>query len=113
MDSLIQDVRFALRSLARARGTTAIAILCLALGIGANTAIFSVVQAVLLRSLPYRDPARLVKLYETYTARGEQHAGQAAPPNYFEWRAQTRVFDDVAAYQGVSRDLGDVSDPER
>jgi len=113
MDSLLLDLRFAWRSLLKARTTTAIAILCLALGIGANTAIFSVVRAVLLRSLPYRDPTRLVKLYETYTTRGELHVGSVAPPNYLEWRAQHRVFDDVAAYQPTNRDLGDATDPER
>jgi putative ABC transport system permease protein len=113
MDSFLLDVRFAWRSLAKARVTTTIAIVCLALGIGANTAIFSVVRAVLLRSLPYRDPSRLVKLYETYTSRGEQHVGSVAPPNYLLWRDQRRVFDDVAAYQNAFRDLGDVADPER
>jgi predicted permease len=113
MDSLLLDIRFAWRSLAKARVTTTIAILCLALGIGANTAIFSVVRAVLLRSLPYRDPSRLVKLYETYTARGEQHVGSVAPPNYLEWRQQRRTFDDVGAYQRVNLDLGDTGDPER
>jgi predicted permease len=113
MDSLLLDIRFAWRSLTKARATTTIAILCLALGIGANTAIFSVVRAVLLRSLPYRDPSRLVKLYETYTASGEQHVGSVAPPNYLEWRQQRRIFDDVGAYQTVNRDLGDVGDPER
>jgi predicted permease len=113
MDSLLLDIRFAWRSLLKARTTTVIAILCLALGIGANTAIFSVVRAVLLRSLPYRDPTRLVKLYETYTTRGELHVGSVAPPNYLEWRAQHRTFDDVAAYQPTNRDLGDATDPER
>jgi putative ABC transport system permease protein len=113
MDSFLLDVRFAWRSLAKARATTAIAILCLALGIGANTAIFSVVRAVLLQSLPYRDPSRLVKLYETYTSRGEQHTGSVAPPNFLEWGRQRQIFDDVAAYQVSFRDLGDAGDPER
>ena len=113
MDALLLDIRFAWRSLTKARVTTTIAVLCLALGIGANTAIFSVVRAVLLRSLPYADPARLVKLYETYTARGEQHVGSVAPSNYLEWRQQRRIFDDVGAYQTVNRDLGDVGEPER
>ena len=108
MDSFLLDVRFAWRSLAKARATTAIAILCLALGIGANTAIFSVVRAVLLQSLPYRDPSRLVKLYETYTSRGEQHTGSVAPPNFLEWGRQRQIFDDVAAYQVSFRDLGEI-----
>jgi hypothetical protein len=113
MDSFLLDIKFAWRSLTKARGTTTIAVLCLALGIGANTAIFSVVRAVLLQSLPYRDPSRLVKVYETYTARGEQHTGSVSPPNYLEWRQLRRVFDDVGAYQTVNRDLGDVGEPER
>ncbi|HEY2378432.1 MAG TPA: ABC transporter permease [Gemmatimonadaceae bacterium] len=114
MESLIQDVRFAFRSLWKARLTSALAILCLALGIGANTAIFSVVRAVLLESLPFRDPQRLVMAYETYVRPGGKPAsGSVAPANYFEWRKQTRIFSDLAAYMPISRDLGDIAEPER
>jgi predicted permease len=114
MESFIQDVRFAFRSLWKARLTSALAVLCLALGIGANTAIFSVVRAVLLESLPFRDPQRLVMAYETYVPReGKLAMGSVAPANYFEWRRQTRIFADLAAYMPISRDLGDIADPER
>ena len=114
MESFIQDVRFAFRSLWKARLTSALAILCLALGIGANTAIFSVVRAVLLESLPFRDPERLVMAYETYVRpEGKPATGSVAPANYFEWRKQTRIFTDLAAYMPINRDLGDIADPER
>jgi len=114
MDSLLQDVRFALRSLWKARLTSALAIICLALGIGANTAIFSVVRAVLLESLPFRDPQRLVMAYETYIRpEGKPAMGSVAPANYFVWREQTRIFAGLAGYMPISRDLGDVSEPER
>ena len=114
MESFVQDVRFALRSLWKARLTSALAILSLALGIGANTAIFSVVRAVLLESLPFRDPQRLVMVYETYIRpEGKLATGSVAPANYFEWRTQTRIFTDLAAYMPISRDLGDIAEPER
>ena len=114
MESLLQDVRFALRSLWKARLTTILAVVCLALGIGANSAIFSVVRAVLLQSLPYRAPEQLVMAYETYTRPGQKMAlGSVAPPNYFAWREETRIFQDAAAFIETSTDLGDVSDPER
>ena len=114
MESFVQDVRFAFRSLWKARLTSALAVLCLALGIGANTAIFSVVRAVLLESLPFRDPERLVMAYETYVRpEGKAAVGSVAPANYFEWRKQTRIFTDLAGYMPISRDLGDIAEPER
>jgi putative ABC transport system permease protein len=92
-----QDIRFAWRTLDRSRGAMSVAVFCLALGIGANTAIFSVVRAVLLQSLPYRDADRLVNVSESYTSRGEVHAGSVAAPNYFVLRDRVREFSGAAA----------------
>src|SRR5689334_21863360 len=113
MDALLQDVRFALRTLRKHRGTTIVAIICLALGIGANTAIFSVVRAVLLDSLPYREPSRLLTVNETFLAQGHRSDGSGAPLNHYAFKAENRLFEDLAAYTGDSRDLGDASEPER
>ena len=114
METLLQDIRFALRSLWKARLTTVLAILCLALGIGANTAIFSVVRAVLLESLPFCDPQRLVMAYESFVSVGRKSStGSVAPANYFEWQKEKRIFTDLAAFMPITRDLGDIADPER
>ena len=113
MDALLQDVRFALRTLHKHRSTTIVAIVCLALGIGANTAIFSVVRAVLLDALPYREPSRLLAMYETFLAQGKRSEGSVSPLDYYDFRSQNHVFEDLAAYTGDARDLGDVADPER
>ncbi len=103
MDTLVQDVRLALRTLARNRTTTIVAILCLALGIGANAAIFSVVDAVLLRPLPYESSDRLVRVQETFNdGRG---TGAVSYPNYRDWRAQARSFEQLAIYSQESRSL--------
>ncbi len=111
MDTLVQDVRLALRTLARNRTTTIVAILCLALGIGANAAIFSVVDAVLLRPLPYESSDRLVRVQETFNdGRG---TGAVSYPNYRDWRAQARSFEQLAIYSQESRSLQGVADPER
>jgi predicted permease len=87
-----QDLRYGLRTMRRAPGFAVVAIFTLALGIGANTAIFSVVNAVLLRPLPYRDPARLVTVL---------HDGwkPVAPANFLDWREQSRSFESIAAAQ--------------
>ncbi|MCI0410023.1 MAG: ABC transporter permease, partial [Acidobacteria bacterium] len=92
MESLLQDVRYAFRTLRRSPGFAAVAVLTLALGIGANTAIFSVVNAALLRPLPFEEAERLVRLY---AVKGGLSA--VSPPDYTDWRAQNRVFEDVAA----------------
>jgi predicted permease len=113
MDTLRHDLRIAVRSLLRTRGLAVIAILCFGLGIGANTAIFSIVRAVLLRSLPYRNPSELVKLNETYLSRGGRGVASVSPPVYLEWRQQRDLFAGVAAYIPSATDLGDAGEPER
>ncbi|HKG14026.1 MAG TPA: hypothetical protein VKB12_11820, partial [Pyrinomonadaceae bacterium] len=98
MRSLFKDVRFGVRSLVKRPGFTLVAVVTLALGIGANTAIFSVIDAALLRSLPYREPGRLVHLWETKRSRDFEQR-EASYPDFQDWRAQsTGVFDGVAGY---------------
>jgi putative ABC transport system permease protein len=89
----MQDIRYGLRILAKEPGFAVIALLTLALGIGANTAIFSVVNAVLLNRLPYPDPARLVVVYEKQPNEGEMGI---AWPNFVDWRSRVRAFESVA-----------------
>jgi putative ABC transport system permease protein len=96
VDEIWHDLRFAGRSLARHPGMAAVAIITLALGIGANTAIFSVVNAVLLRPLPYPAADRLVQVWETDRERGGD--GPVSPANYLDVRESSRTLDDVAAY---------------
>jgi putative ABC transport system permease protein len=96
IDGFLQDVRYAARTASRDPAFTMAAVLILALGIGANTAIFSVVDGVLLRPLPYRDPARIVRL-ETSNAVLGVHAGPTSFPDYVDWR-RSGIFDEVAVY---------------
>src|ERR1041385_6944631 len=96
MQTLWQDLRYGARLLAKKSGFTFIAIITLALGVGANTAIFSVVNAVLLRPLPFAEPERVVMLWEDASAIGFPRA-EAAPGNYADWKAQQSAFDDMGA----------------
>src|SRR5688500_8848000 len=111
MDTFLQDVRYALRTLSRSRMFAVIAVACLALGIGVNTTIFSVVNAILLRPFDFREPERLVVLEELNT----QNGGRAgvAWPNLVDWRAQSTAFSDMAAVEGRSLTLANVEEPER
>jgi putative ABC transport system permease protein len=110
METLLQDIRYGFRMLAKNPGFTAIAILTLALGIGANTAIFSVVNAELLRPLPYRDPGQLVR---TASANSRLHtvSGAVSYPDYVDWRSQNHVFQDMAAYVDSSFALTGIEQP--
>jgi len=92
MTTLLQDVRYGLRMLARSPGFTVAAVLTLALGIGANTAVFSVVNSVLLRPLPYAQPDRLVRVESLWT-RGNRRPNQLSYPDYFDFRSRNHVFE--------------------
>src|SRR6266404_8918974 len=105
-DEMIQDLRYGMRMLLKHKGFTAVAVLCLALGIGANTAIFSVVNAVLLRALPYHRADQLVTVWETNRERSLGHE-QPSPANFPDWRAQNQVFDGIAAWYLTTRTLRD------
>jgi putative ABC transport system permease protein len=105
------DLRFALRRLTRAPGFTAAAVICLALGIGANTAIFTVVDAVLLRPLPYHAPGRLVGVWEANAMR-QSERNTVSPANYLDWRSDNRVFSGMAAVSDVSASLTGAGEPE-
>jgi putative ABC transport system permease protein len=107
---LVRDVRFTLRTLAREPGFTVAAVATLALGIGANTAIFSVVNGVLLRPLPYHDPDRLVRLFEL--APQGWHLG-FSPPNLVSYRDQVSLLEGIAAYNRASLTITGDGDPER
>ena len=98
MNTLLQDIRFGLRMLLKSPSVSIVATIALALGIGANTAIFSVVNAVLLRPLPFPDPDSLVAVFETDTQRGYIR-GSHSYPNFFDLRTQNTVFEHVATYR--------------
>lgn len=97
MDLFLQDLRIAARGFARQPKFTAVAVLALALGIGAAVAIFSVFHAVVLRPLPFHDPSRLVSVWEKNPERG-WHQAQVAAANYLDWRENAESFTDMAAY---------------
>ena len=116
METLLHDLRYALRMLRKNPGFTAVAVVTLALGIGANTAMFSAVNAVLLRALPFRDPGRLVVLWET-NPHVEGFIGQRLPvklQSYLRWKQDAHSFEDIALYRsGDSVNLTGIAKPER
>ena len=105
---LTRDIRFALRSYRRSPGFTAVALLTLALGIGTTTAAFSIIDAVLLRPLPYPEPERIV------TLTGRDSLGNDVPavsaPNYYDWREQSRSFEAIALYATARRAVVNAGD---
>ena len=112
MDTLFQDLRYAIRMLVKHKGFTLVAALAIALGIGANTAIFSVVNAVLLRPLPFAEPDRLVAIKTINLKNGEKSFGNASPAEFVDWRAQSQSFEQVVAETGGGVTLTGGEQPE-
>src|SRR5262245_60324842 len=112
METVIRDVRFGLRMLLRNPGFTAVAIITMALGLGANTALFSVVNGVMLKSMPFKDPDRLVFVQETgpkFPAPGIS----ASTLNYRDWKEQSKSFEMMSARQPFTGNLTSSDRPEK
>src|SRR6185295_118611 len=111
MDSLLQDIRYALRMWARTPAFTTVAILALAIGIGANTAIFTIVNAVLIERLPFRDPDRLVVVWEE-SARRPGRQNTISPANFLQWQERSDVFEQMASFYESRANLTGQASPE-
>ncbi len=112
MDFMLKDIRYGLRGLAKRPGATLIALLTLALGIGVNTAIFSAVDSVLLRPLPFKDPERLVSIWEQTLQLGIRQ-NEVAPANFFDLRTQSESFEAIGATGPQDINLTGDGEPER
>jgi putative ABC transport system permease protein len=112
MNMFWQDIRYGIRMLLKVPTVSVVAIIALALGIGANTAIFSVVNAVLLRPLPFPNPDSLMAVFETDVQRGQQR-GSYSYPNFLDLRAQNQSFERLASYHGSDFIMTGRGDPAR
>jgi putative ABC transport system permease protein len=113
MESIVRDVRYALRTLSKSSLFTFTVIATLAVGIGANTAIFSFVDVLLLRPLPYGSPDRLVAIWEDFSSAGGPAQEWFTPPDFADLRDQTRSLDAVSLYNGWAPNLTGSGEPER
>src|SRR5690348_7480265 len=109
MDTFLQDIRLAFRLLIKNRSFTAIVVLTLALGIGANTAIFSLVNAVLLRQLLYKSPDQLVRIWSKRT---DMDKGNFSVPDFIDYRDQNRTFEQISGFSTWSANLTNAGEPE-
>jgi predicted permease len=112
MHILLQDIRYCTRSLRKTPLFTLVALIALAIGIGANAAIFSVVNAVLLRPLPYASPDRLVMVWQSLPKMGQERLG-ASPPDYIDYRDRNRAFENMAGFESLDFNLAGEGTPER
>jgi len=97
METFLQDVRYAVRVFVRNPAFTAVAVLVLALGIGANSAIFSVIHAVLLKPLPFREPGRLIQVHGSQT---QLPILPVSVADYLDWKARTKLFENISCFVG-------------
>jgi putative ABC transport system permease protein len=111
LETFFQDLRYGFRSLRKKPGFTVTAVIALALGIGANTAIFSVINAVLLRSLTYRDPGSIVMVWER-SLRGGRSQNSVSPANFLDWKKQSSSFEQIAASWDTRLNLTSGGEPE-
>ncbi|MGA9769121.1 MAG: ABC transporter permease [Blastocatellia bacterium] len=111
METLFQDLRYGVRMLAKNPGVTIVAVIALALGIGANTAIFSVVNAVMLKPLPYKNADGLVMVWEHNRTR-DRRQNVVSPANFLDWKEQNNVFEDMAGFYDTRVNLTEMDDPE-
>jgi putative ABC transport system permease protein len=112
MENLVKDIRFGIRSLLKRPGFTAIVVITLALGIGANAAVFSVINAVLLRPLPYRDAERVVTLWQNHLKAGIPR-NDVSPANFIDWSEQSKSFEAMAGIEPFGFSLLGEGEPER
>ena len=112
MNTLLQDLRYSVRTLLKTPSFTIVAVLALALGIGANAAIFSVVNGVLIKPLPYHDQDRIVRVFAQFLGQ-DMPKSNMSPPEFFDFKGKNRVFDEIAAYSDWKVNLTGVADPER
>jgi predicted permease len=113
VDDTVRDIRFAGRSLARTPAFSLVAVATLALGIGATTAMFSVVNGVLLRALPYPHAERLVSVFERAISEGNPYTSSVSAPNFHDWRAQAKSVDLIAAFRGGESTVLGLAEPLR
>lgn len=112
MDAFLNDIRYAIRNLIKRPGFTLIAVLTLGIGIGANSAIFSAIHALLLKPLPFPELDRVVAVWDKMPSRGVMH-NEVTMANYLDWRAQNQSYDQLALYRWWSANLTGVEPPER
>ena len=112
MDTFLSDVRYAIRNLLKRPGFTLIAVITLALGIGANTTIFSAINALLIKPLPFPELDRVVTIWDRFPSQGVQH-NEVTMANYLDLRAQSQSFDQLALYRWWSANLTGIDQPER
>jgi putative ABC transport system permease protein len=111
METLWQDLRFGFRMLVKRPAITLVAIIALALGIGANTAIFSIVNAIIFRPLPFKNPDRILTVWENHQLRDGPEREWTSPPTFQDWKEQNQVFENIAAFGGIAPTLTGQDEP--